>query len=58
MEPITLCGAAILVFCIWLECETIILRVIHSVKNITVMQRLVTPTARQRPVCAKCLTGT
>ena len=57
MEPITLIGAVIVVFGLWVEFESTIMKVARAISNSTVMTAITTSTPEQKPVYVKYLTG-
>jgi hypothetical protein len=50
MEPITLCGAVIVVFCLWVEFEAIIMKGARAISGCTIMTALLSSMKEQRPV--------
>ena len=50
MEPITLCGAVIVVFGLWVEFEAIIMKGARAISGCTVMKALLSSMKEQRPV--------
>lgn len=50
MEPITLCGAVIVVFCLWVEFEATIMKVVRAMYGSAMMAALLPSTTEQRPV--------
>jgi hypothetical protein len=56
MEPITLLGAVIVAFGLWVEFESIILKVARATSNI-IASALSTSAPAQKPVYVKYLTG-
>lgn len=57
MEPITLCGAVIVAFGLWLEFESIIMKVARAISG-TVAAALTTSPPVRKPVYVKYMTGT
>lgn len=57
MEPITVCGAVILAFGVWLEFETICMRGIKAIFSSTIMTGIKATTAVQRPLYVKYMEG-
>ena len=51
MEPITLCGAVIVVFCLWVEFEAIIMKGARAISG-CVMTALLSLTQERRPVAS------
>jgi hypothetical protein len=47
MEPITLCGAVIVVFGLWVEFESIIMKVARAISNSAIMAALTPSTTEQ-----------
>lgn len=50
MEPITLCGAVIVVFGLWVEFEAIIMKGARAISGSTIMTALLSSLKEQRPV--------
>lgn len=50
MEPITLCGAVIVVFGLWIECESTVKLLVRSVSNSKILKGMISLTSRQRTV--------
>lgn len=50
MEPITLCGAVIVLFGLWVEFEAIIMKGARAVSGSAIMMALRSSTKEQRPV--------
>ena len=50
MEPITLCGAVILAVGLWVEFETIIMKVARAISTSTIMSAITASTIEQRPL--------
>jgi len=57
MEAITLCGAIILVFGIWLEFETAIMRVTRAILNSKIITGMRAPSTVRRPNYVKYMEG-
>jgi hypothetical protein len=57
MEPITLCGAVIVAFGMWVECEPVIMKVVRKISGSTVMTALTSSTTGQKPLYVKYMTG-
>lgn len=51
MEPITLCGAVIVVFGLWIECETTVKLLVRSVSNSKILKGIMSLTSGQKAVC-------
>ena len=58
MEPITLCGAIIVAFGLWVEFETILMKVAKAISCSNIMTAITPPTPVQKPLYVKYLTGT
>ena len=56
MELITLCGAVILVFGLWLELETVIRRIGSAVLKSKIATSLISPSTEQSPVYTRYIT--
>ncbi len=56
MEPITLCGAVILAVGLWVEFESIIMRVARAISRSTIMTAMVSSPTEQRPLYVKYMT--
>ena len=52
MEPITLCGAVIVVFGLWMEFEAIIMKGARAISGCTIMTALLSSMKEQRPVAS------
>jgi hypothetical protein len=50
MEPITLCGLVIVMFCLWVEFEATVIVVVRAIKNSRMYKELFSQSAVQRPV--------
>jgi hypothetical protein len=50
MEPITLCGAVIVVFGLWVEFEAVIMRGARAISGSTIMTAILPSMKEQRPV--------
>ena len=50
MEPITLCGAIIVVFGLWVEFETVIMKVARAISGSAIMTALLPSMKEQRLV--------
>lgn len=50
MEPITLCGAVIVLFGLWVELEAVIMRGTRAILRSTIMTALLSSMKEQRPV--------
>ena len=57
MEPITLCGAVIVGFGLWVEFESIIMKAVRIISKNSLVTTI-TSTTGQKPVYVKYLTGT
>jgi hypothetical protein len=57
MEPITLCGAVILAVGLWVEFESIIMKVARAISNSNIMMALTSSPTEQRPLYVKYMTG-
>ena len=53
MEPITLCGAVIVIFGLWVEFEAIITKGARAISRCTIMTALLSSMKEQRPVASK-----
>lgn len=53
MEPITLCGAVILAVGLWVEFESIFMKVARAISNCNIMTATVSSPTEQRPIYAK-----
>jgi hypothetical protein len=53
MEPITLCGAVILGFGLWVEFESIITKVSRAISNICIMTPIMSSPTKHRPLYVK-----
>ncbi|MDD2900388.1 MAG: hypothetical protein PHI31_16960 [Desulfuromonadaceae bacterium] len=58
MEPITLCGAVIVAFGMWVEFEATIMKVARAIFCNKVMSTITSPTTVQKPLYVKYLPGT
>jgi hypothetical protein len=58
MEPITLCGMAILVFGLWIEFEPAILKVMKALSRLGAVMRTAPSSTLERPHYVKYLAGT
>lgn len=58
MEAITFCGAIILAFGLWLEFETIIMRVARAIFGSKIIAGMMASSTVQRPVYVKYMEGT
>ncbi len=56
MEPITLCGAVILAVGLWVEFESIIMKVARAVSNSSIMTAIMSPPPVQRPLYVRYMT--
>jgi hypothetical protein len=52
MEPITLCGAVIVVFGLWVEFEAIIMKGARAISGCTIMTALLSLMQERRPVAS------
>lgn len=50
MEPITLCGAVIVLFGLWVEFETVILKAARAVSRSAIVTKLLSSIKEQRSV--------
>lgn len=50
MEPITLCGAAIVLFGLWVELEAVIMKWARAIFKSTIITALLSSMKEQRPV--------
>jgi hypothetical protein len=50
MEPITLCGAVIVLVGLWVEFEAIIMKVARAISRSSIMRALLSSAKEQRPV--------
>jgi len=50
MEPITLCGAVIVVFGLWVEFEAVIMKGARAISGCAIMTALLSSMKEQRPV--------
>lgn len=57
MEPITLCGAVIVVFGLWVEFEAVIMKGARAVSGSNIMTALQSLTKEQRPVASMSRDG-
>ena len=57
MEPITLCGAIIVAFGLWVEFESIIMKVARAISNSNLMSALKSSPIEQKPLYVKYMTG-
>ena len=57
MEPITLCGAIILVVGLWEEFEPFMMKIARAISNSTIMTAIVAPPTVQKPLYVKYMTG-
>jgi hypothetical protein len=48
MEPITLCGAVIVAFGLWVEFESIIMKVVRTISSSTIVAALMSSTKVQK----------
>jgi hypothetical protein len=53
MEPITLCGAVILAVGLWVEFESIIMKVARAASNSSILTAIISPPTVQRPLYVK-----
>jgi hypothetical protein len=53
MEPITLCGAVILAVGLWVEFESIIMKVTKAISNSNIMTALTSSPTAQKPLYVK-----
>ena len=53
MEPITLCGAVIVMFGLWVEFEPKIMAVVNAIRNSRLFSDTISQTAVHRPVYMK-----
>jgi hypothetical protein len=58
MEPITLCGAVILAVGLWVEFESIIMKVVNAFSNSKIITVIKSTPAKQRPLYVNYMTGT
>lgn len=58
MEPITLCGAVILAVGLWVEFESIIMKVVKAFSNSSIMTAIKSTPPKQRPLYVNYMTGT
>jgi hypothetical protein len=56
MEPITLCGAVILAGGLWVEFESIIMKVARTISNSNIMTAIMSSPTEQRPLYVKYMT--
>ncbi|MEI7815810.1 MAG: hypothetical protein WCI45_01345 [Desulfuromonadales bacterium] len=56
MEPITLCGAVIVAFGLWVELEPLFMKVARAISNSTIMTAISPATTVQKPLYVKYLT--
>lgn len=53
MEPITLCGAVIVAFGLWIECESTVKMLVNAVCKSKIIKKIMTLiTTEQKPVYA------
>lgn len=57
MEPITLCGAVIVAFGLWVEFEPILMKVARAISNNSVITTISSTRTAQRPLYVKYMTG-
>lgn len=57
MEPITLCGAVILAVGLWVELESIIMKVTKAISNSSIMTATMSSPTEKRPLYVKYMTG-
>ena len=57
MEAITLCGAVILVFGLWMEFEPVMQRVVNTLLTSKIVTGIIPPSVEQRPTCVKYMAG-
>ncbi len=57
MEPITLCGAVILAVGLWVEFEPVIMKVVKSISNNSIVTAVTSSPPVQRPLYVKYMTG-
>lgn len=57
MEPITLCGVVILAVGLWVEFESIILKVARTISNSNITTAITSSPREQRPLYVKYMTG-
>lgn len=57
MEPITLCGAVIVVFGLWVEFESVIMKVARAISDSSLVKALTSSPTVQKPVYAKYMMG-
>ncbi len=53
MEPITLCGALIVIFGLWVEFESKIMMALRWVGKSTIFTDIIAPVNLRRPVCVR-----
>jgi len=58
MEPITLCGAVIVVIGLWVEFESIIIKVARAISRNNFMTAIMQSSTEQKSVYVKYMTGT
>lgn len=52
MEPITLCGAVIVVFGLWVEFEAIIMKCVRAISGSTIMTALLSSLKEPKPIAS------
>lgn len=57
MEPITVCGAVILAFGLWIEFEPIIMKITKAIFNCKIITALTSSPPEQKPLYVKYLAG-
>ncbi len=57
MEPITLCGAVIVAVGLWVEFESIIMKVAKAISKSSIMTAITSPTVVQKPLYVRYMTG-
>ena len=57
MEPITLCGAVILAVGLWVEFESIIMKVARAISNSYIMTAISSSPTKHTPLYVKYMTG-
>ena len=57
MEPITLCGAVIVLVGLWVEFESIIMKVARAISNCSIMTAIASSPIEQKPLYVKYMTG-
>jgi hypothetical protein len=57
MEPITLCGAIIVAFGLWVEFEPVIMRVARAISTCCAIKTMPSPTVAQQPLYLRNIAG-